>query len=105
MLCDDDGSPTPRGGCGCRMCYRAREHALDERLIQMMREPIFKRRVRRSDGIIHETVRHYLAGSCDLPTLYIELIKRLAADSDAAFDRELSLAALKTHPMFVSDAP
>jgi len=79
----------------------AREEAIDPRLIEILRASQHGLHFKPSDQIIHECVQFYIMGECDVAGMYIEIIKRLAAISDASIERDLKAAMLKPHPHFI----
>lgn len=100
MFCYEVDAEAPRDGCRCRKCCEARERAIDPRLIEIGARRNAPVLAKPSQHVIHQGISAYTAGSIDLQTMYIEVIKALAAQADASFDRELKVAMLTPLPHF-----
>ena len=90
LICEDQNEEAPRVGCRCRECYRAREMALDPRLLALVRSDRFGV-MQPSKSILHAHLMHYLAGDADYGLLYIGIIKTLMEQLDKSIECALSI--------------
>jgi hypothetical protein len=103
--CQDDDSPSPRVGCCCHSCYRAREMALDPRLIEIARyQPMELKQLSPAHAIVHQCIEYYLAGRVEWASLQIEIIKKLVELNDDTFGRLLKMTSLQS-PFIVAGPP
>jgi hypothetical protein len=106
LRCYEDESESPREGCGCRSCYRAREHRLPEALLKFISEQMnctispYKMPGPAISGV-RQIMMVYCMGRVSLEEAWVEIIKQLVTQNNYLFDQIATLEMLKPITMVV----
>lgn len=103
--CEAEEATAPRMGCGCRACYRAREAALDPRLIEVIRDAWKPGIVTVGPGseIVRRAVDGYLAGRVEWAALYVEIIRALLEANERLFKQVTDILNRQPMGVFLPD--